>query len=74
MKSTLNRLIPPNIKLALRYNVLLYKAVLAPIMLYRSPNWEGEASYSPEKISHFSQHSTVESSKRTLVCQERSLA
>ncbi|GFX31122.1 RNA-directed DNA polymerase from mobile element jockey [Trichonephila clavipes] len=43
MRSTLNRSISPKSKLALRYKVLLYKAILRPIMLYASPIWAGAA-------------------------------
>ncbi|GFV97496.1 RNA-directed DNA polymerase from mobile element jockey [Trichonephila clavipes] len=39
MRCTLNRLISPKSKLALRQKVLLYKAILRPIMLYASPIW-----------------------------------
>ncbi|GFX94882.1 RNA-directed DNA polymerase from mobile element jockey [Trichonephila clavipes] len=45
MRSTLNCLISPKSKLALRHKVLLYKAILRPFMLYASPIW---VSYSPE--------------------------
>ncbi|GFV91247.1 hypothetical protein TNCV_897671 [Trichonephila clavipes] len=43
MRSTLNRLISPKSKLALRHEVLLYKAIFRPIMLYASPIWAGAA-------------------------------
>ncbi|GFX10606.1 RNA-directed DNA polymerase from mobile element jockey [Trichonephila clavipes] len=36
---SINRLISPKSKLALRHKVLLYKAILRPIMLYASPIW-----------------------------------
>ncbi|GFW23207.1 RNA-directed DNA polymerase from mobile element jockey [Trichonephila clavipes] len=39
MRGTLNRLISPKSKLALRQKVLLYKAILRPIMLYASSIW-----------------------------------
>ncbi|GFX45034.1 RNA-directed DNA polymerase from mobile element jockey [Trichonephila clavipes] len=43
MRCTLNRLISPKSKLALRQKVLLYKAILRPIMLYASPIWAAVA-------------------------------
>ncbi|GFX81291.1 RNA-directed DNA polymerase from mobile element jockey [Trichonephila clavipes] len=43
MRCTLNCLVFPKSKLALRHNVLLYKAILRPIMLYASPIWAGAA-------------------------------
>ncbi|GFV65638.1 putative RNA-directed DNA polymerase from transposon BS [Trichonephila clavipes] len=43
MRCTLNRLISPKSKLALRQKVLLYKAILRPIMLYASPIWAAAA-------------------------------
>ncbi|GFV92216.1 putative RNA-directed DNA polymerase from transposon BS [Trichonephila clavipes] len=43
MICTLNRLISPKSKLALRHKVLLYKAILHPLMLYASPIWAGAA-------------------------------
>ncbi|GFV31706.1 RNA-directed DNA polymerase from mobile element jockey [Trichonephila clavipes] len=43
MRCTLNRLISPKSKLALRQKVLLYKAILRPIMLYDSPIWAAAA-------------------------------
>ncbi|GFW02198.1 RNA-directed DNA polymerase from mobile element jockey [Trichonephila clavipes] len=43
MRCPLNRLISPKSKLALRHKVLLYKAILRPIMLYASPIWAGAA-------------------------------
>ncbi|GFX12167.1 RNA-directed DNA polymerase from mobile element jockey [Trichonephila clavipes] len=41
MRCTLNCLISPKNKLALRHKVLLYKVILRPIMLYASPIWAG---------------------------------
>ncbi|GFV70817.1 RNA-directed DNA polymerase from mobile element jockey [Trichonephila clavipes] len=46
MRCTLNRLISPKSKLALRQKVLLYKAILHPIMLYASPIW------APAAVTH----------------------
>ncbi|GFW96762.1 RNA-directed DNA polymerase from mobile element jockey [Trichonephila clavipes] len=43
MRCTLNRLISPKSKLALRQKILLYKAILRPIMLYASPIWAAAA-------------------------------
>ncbi|GFW60607.1 RNA-directed DNA polymerase from mobile element jockey [Trichonephila clavipes] len=43
MGCTLNRFISPKSKLALRQKVLLYKAILRPIMLYASPIWVAAA-------------------------------
>ncbi|GFW97269.1 RNA-directed DNA polymerase from mobile element jockey [Trichonephila clavipes] len=39
MRCTLNHLISPKSKLALRQKILLYKAIFRPIMLYASPIW-----------------------------------
>ncbi|GFX80348.1 RNA-directed DNA polymerase from mobile element jockey [Trichonephila clavipes] len=43
MRCTLNRLISPKSKLVLRQKVLLYKAILRPIILYASPIWAAAA-------------------------------
>ncbi|GFV06515.1 RNA-directed DNA polymerase from mobile element jockey [Trichonephila clavipes] len=40
---SINRLISPKSKLALRQKVLLYKAILRPIQLYTSPIWAAAA-------------------------------
>ncbi|GFU56622.1 RNA-directed DNA polymerase from mobile element jockey [Trichonephila clavipes] len=43
MRCTINRLISPKSKLALRQKVLLYKAILRLIMIYASPIWAAAA-------------------------------
>ncbi|GFT29513.1 RNA-directed DNA polymerase from mobile element jockey [Trichonephila clavipes] len=56
MRCTLNRLISPKSKLALRHKVLFYlrhKAILRPIMLYASPIWAGAAVTHLKKLHTF---------------------
>ncbi|GFW01757.1 RNA-directed DNA polymerase from mobile element jockey [Trichonephila clavipes] len=48
---SINRLISPKSKLALRQKVLLYKAILRPIQLYTSPIW-AEAAVTHLKRLH----------------------
>ncbi|GFY33670.1 RNA-directed DNA polymerase from mobile element jockey [Trichonephila clavipes] len=43
MRSSLIPATSPKSKLALRHKVLLYEAILRPIMLYASPIWAGAA-------------------------------
>ncbi|GFU09285.1 RNA-directed DNA polymerase from mobile element jockey [Trichonephila clavipes] len=53
MRCTLNRLISPKSKLALRQKVLLYKAILRPIMMYASPIWAAAAVTHPKRLHNF---------------------
>ncbi|GFS50261.1 RNA-directed DNA polymerase from mobile element jockey [Trichonephila clavipes] len=53
MRCTLNRLISPKSKLASRQKVLLYKAILRPIMLYASPIWAAAAVTHLKKLHTF---------------------
>ncbi|GFV01764.1 hypothetical protein TNCV_1410751 [Trichonephila clavipes] len=74
MRCTLNRLISPKSKLASRQKVLLYKAILRPIMLYASPIWAAAAVTHLKKLHTFSKTFNCVVQQTHLGLSERSLA